>query len=117
MSGRKHIADDFDRRLGRIIAMQRTKMGMSQKDLARVTGVTFQQIQKYESADNRIAAGALHKIATAFEMTVGQLVDGATAPYMQDPHIAKTINIMYAKMTAPQRKCLCTVATYMTGGE
>lgn len=117
MSGRKHIADDFDRRLGRIIAMQRTKMGMSQKDLARVTGVTFQQIHNYESADNRISAGTLHKIATAFGMTVGQLIDGATAPYMQDPLIAQTINIMYAKMTAPQRKCLCTVAAYMTGDE
>lgn len=118
MSGRsKYGATDFERQLGQIIAMQRTKMGMSQKDLSRVTGVTFQQIHNYESAENRISAGTLHKIATAFGMTVGQLIDGVTAPYMQDPHIAKTINIMYAKMTAPQRKCLCTVAAYMTGGE
>ncbi|MDE6481501.1 MAG: helix-turn-helix domain-containing protein [Alphaproteobacteria bacterium] len=115
MSGRKFGATDFEKRLGQIIAMQRTKMGMSQADLARAAGVTFQQIHNYESAENRIAAGTLHKIATAFEMTVGQLIDGATAPYMQDPHIAQTINLMYSKMTAPQRKCLCTVAAYMTG--
>ncbi len=115
MSGRTYSATDFDRRLGHIIAQQRAKMGMSQKDLARVTGVTYQQIQKYEAAENRVAAGTLNKIAGAFEMTVGQLVDGANARYMHDPLIIKTINLMYLKMNAAQRKCLYTVASYMTG--
>lgn len=115
MAGRTFKANDFDIRLGQIIATQRMRMGMSQKDLARILGVTFQQIQKYETAGNRITAGALYKIATAFEMTVGQLVDGATSQYMTDPVIANTLNIMCTKMNTAQRKCLNQVATYMTG--
>lgn len=50
--------------------------GMTQKDLAKKVGVTFQQIQKYESAGNRISADTLKRIADAFELSIGQLVDG-----------------------------------------
>lgn len=43
---------------------------MSQMDLAEAIGVTFQQIQKYEKAQNRIPASRLYYIAQVLEVSV-----------------------------------------------
>jgi transcriptional regulator with XRE-family HTH domain len=41
----------------------RSLRGMSQQELAFHTGVTFQQIQKYEKGINRLSAARIHQIA------------------------------------------------------
>ncbi len=43
---------------------------MSQKQLGDLLGVTFQQIQKYEKATNRIGAGRLQQIADIFGVDI-----------------------------------------------
>lgn len=53
-------------RLGHIIAMVRARHGMSQKDLAEKLGISFQQVQKYECAANRISAARLYEISRIF---------------------------------------------------
>ena len=51
-------------------------MGLSQKDLAKICGVTFQQIQKYETAGNRISASRLFELSTALETPVSFFFQG-----------------------------------------
>lgn len=60
--------------IGARIRERRRSFGMSQTALAEHTGVTFQQIQKYERGTNRVSAPALIKIARAFECRVGDLL-------------------------------------------
>jgi len=48
---------------------------MSQGDLARRLGVSFQQIQKYEKGANRVGAGRLPQIARIFDVPIGALFD------------------------------------------
>ncbi len=48
---------------------------MSQGDLGRRLGVSFQQIQKYEKGVNRVGAGRLPQIAKIFGIPVGALFD------------------------------------------
>jgi len=48
----------------------RKQSGISQSDLGKKLGVTFQQIQKYEKAVNRIGAGRLFEIANIFGVSV-----------------------------------------------
>ncbi len=43
--------------------MLRLLNGLTQMELAKGIGVTFQQIQKYERAENRISASTLIKIS------------------------------------------------------
>lgn len=43
----------------------RESIGVSQEDLGKKTGVTFQQLQKYESGRNRISASMLYDIGDA----------------------------------------------------
>jgi len=50
---------DFYERLGWALKSHRKHKKVSQAEIAKVVGVTFQQIQKYESGDNRIPVDKL----------------------------------------------------------
>ena len=49
---------------------------MSQGDLAKRLGVSFQQVQKYEKGTNRVGAGRLPRIADIFGVPIGALFEG-----------------------------------------
>jgi transcriptional regulator with XRE-family HTH domain len=57
--------DPVDVHVGRILRTRRKELGQSQSALAEALGVSFQQIQKYESGSNRISASMLFRAATA----------------------------------------------------
>jgi transcriptional regulator with XRE-family HTH domain len=52
-----------DIEIGRKIRTLRLERGLSQSRLADGIGLSFQQLQKYESGANRVSAGRLQKIA------------------------------------------------------
>ena len=60
-----------DIQVGKQIKLTRQYRGMSQEDLASKLGVTFQQIQKYETAQNRISASRLCDLAFVLGVPVG----------------------------------------------
>ncbi|MEJ0063923.1 MAG: helix-turn-helix transcriptional regulator [Alphaproteobacteria bacterium] len=65
----------LDRRIGESLKRARVMRGMSQTRLGRSIGVTFQQIQKYERGDNRIAASALFAAAAALDVPIAYFFD------------------------------------------
>ena len=58
----------IDAHIGGRMRRRRRQLGLTQHQLAIACGVRFQQIQKYESGANRIAASRLWKIAQAMDM-------------------------------------------------
>jgi transcriptional regulator with XRE-family HTH domain len=66
----------IDAHVGNQLKARRTMAGMSQINLGRVAGITFQQVQKYERGANRIAAGHLYLFAQALECTPNDFFDG-----------------------------------------
>jgi transcriptional regulator with XRE-family HTH domain len=60
---------------GRVLA-RRLAVGLSQSDLANRSGVTFQQIQKYERGTNRISASRLQEFSRALQVPVGFFFEG-----------------------------------------
>ncbi len=70
MSGKPYTPTPVDEHIGRRLQLRRSMMGLSQKDLAAICGVTFQQIQKYESAGNRISASRLFALSVAMETPI-----------------------------------------------
>ncbi|MDD9911136.1 MAG: helix-turn-helix transcriptional regulator [Ahrensia sp.] len=62
--------DPIDVHVGKRVRMQRMVLKMSQEALGDKLGVTFQQIQKYEKATNRISASKLYQIASALNVQV-----------------------------------------------
>ncbi|MDT4882187.1 anaerobic benzoate catabolism transcriptional regulator [compost metagenome] len=67
MPRRSHL---IDQAVGRRIAARRSALGLSQSALARDLGVSFQQVQKYETGANRVSASRLHQAATALGCSV-----------------------------------------------
>ena len=75
MSGRSCITS-VDEHIGQRVQLRRVMMGMSQQDLARECGISFQQIQKYETAGNRIPASRLFNLSTALNTPVSFFFKG-----------------------------------------
>lgn len=65
---------DSDIAVGERIRARRNQLEMSQEDLGRALGVSFQQIQKYEKGANRISSGRLIQIVNALQCSVTDLI-------------------------------------------
>ena len=66
-SAKPHPIDVY---VGKRIRYLRKIKGMRQKDIANQAGVNFQQINKYESAADRISASRLYMICEALDITL-----------------------------------------------
>jgi transcriptional regulator with XRE-family HTH domain len=64
------VPDPIDVFVGHRIRTRRVFLDMRQEELARRLGLTFQQVQKYESGANRVAASRLWEIAGILRMPV-----------------------------------------------
>jgi transcriptional regulator with XRE-family HTH domain len=70
--GRSHV----DKLVGQNIRIHRLDRGLSQTELGKHVGVTFQQVQKYENGTNRVGSGNLFTIAGALNVPVSTLYEG-----------------------------------------
>lgn len=80
MSGR---AKSIEQIIGERIRARRTQMGLVQEQLAAALGISYQQIQKYESGASRITASRLLALAERLEVPVTYFfagLPGAAAP-------------------------------------
>lgn len=71
--------DPIDKYVGSRIRGKRTGLRISQGNLGKAIGVTFQQIQKYESGANRVGSSNLYKIAKALGVDVSFFFEGVEA--------------------------------------
>jgi transcriptional regulator with XRE-family HTH domain len=60
----------IDVKVGKLIRLRRQELAMSQTDLAKALGLTFQQIQKYEKGTNRVSASRLSEISEALKAPI-----------------------------------------------
>jgi transcriptional regulator with XRE-family HTH domain len=68
--------DAGDAPIGPRIRAGRRRLGLSQTDLASGLGITFQQVQKYETGRNRVSMGRLYHIANVLGVSVTFLLTG-----------------------------------------
>lgn len=70
---------------------RRLVLGISQEDLGKAVGVSFQQIQKYEKGANRIGASRLQSLAHALQVQISYFFEGmgvGTAAHESDSMMA-----------------------------
>ena len=72
----KGIATKSDKVIGENLKQIRLAMSLSQERMSELAGVTFQQIQKYETGKNRIAASKLVRISNALDIDIKVFYDG-----------------------------------------
>ncbi len=66
----------IDLHVGLRIRLRRKEMGVSQEKLADAIGLTFQQVQKYERAANRVSASKLYEMARVLKTSIGYFYEG-----------------------------------------
>ncbi|WAC61324.1 helix-turn-helix domain-containing protein [Brevundimonas sp. SL130] len=75
----------FDRQVGERLKAYRRAARLSQTELGRRIGVTFQQVQKYENGFNRIAASRLWLVARCLGVPVTALIGDDEAATSEGP--------------------------------
>jgi transcriptional regulator with XRE-family HTH domain len=108
--------------------VRRKELGLTQTDLARAIGVTFQQVQKYENGTSCVLAGRLFAIAQALQVPVSYFlqpvnvadttkVEWRTSELLRLPG-ASALLWHYARIAAPaHRRGILKFARSLAGRE
>ena len=72
--------DPIDLFVGSRMRERRLQAGLSQVALAERLGVSFQQVQKYETAANRVSASTLFRLSHVLGVPPGYFFEGCAAP-------------------------------------
>src|SRR5438477_10298342 len=94
VAGTSQAPHPIDTSVGAQIRLRRRSLGMSQDELGREIGVSFQQIQKYENGGNRVSASRLAQIAEVLKMPFATFFNGAgavEASSYTDPQLANVL--------------------------
>lgn len=102
------ISTLYDREIGKQIRHLRMAADISQSELGRVLGVSFQQVQKYESGTNRLSAGALFQVATLFGVPIELFYRTLSAQLSVKPETARErdVAVEFARSPEGQRFCV-----------
>ena len=68
--------DPVDSHIGSRLRALRTEQNLSLQAVGHGLGVTYQQIRKYESGDNRISASTLYRLAGFFNVDPSYFFEG-----------------------------------------
>lgn len=111
-------ADEADVAIGARIRVRRLELGMSQTDLGNVIGVTYQQVQKYETGRDRIGSGRLVLAAQALNVPPNYFfnensnTDGTILTAMS-PCLIRLLKAFANIRSWPERKHLIAIAEAM----
>jgi transcriptional regulator with XRE-family HTH domain len=81
----KRGPDAIDKHVGARVRMRRMMLEMSQQQLAKELGLTFQQVQKYEKGTNRMGASRLQRVAQILQVPITFLFEDAPAAKREQP--------------------------------
>jgi transcriptional regulator with XRE-family HTH domain len=74
---RTKLQQDVDRHVATKIRERRIQLGLSRQTLAGAIGLTYQQLHKYETGENRVTIGRLAEIARALDVPLAFFLDAA----------------------------------------
>ncbi len=124
----KHAPRPLDVALGSRIRLRRRELGLSQNQLARQVGITFQQVQKYEHGTNRVSFSRLVEIAQALQCGVTDIVGDlvlskASAVFSQhiarlnEPGAAELLDSFLAIQSPKHRRAILNLAKQLAEGQ
>jgi len=107
MSKEKKQPNPIDIHVGHRIRQQRNARNMTQQQLSKHIGVTFQQIQKYEKGTNRVSASRLQEISKILNVPVAFFYSN---PEEDEAREQAMQNSGFAEVAAPFTDIACTAA-------
>lgn len=79
-----------DAHVGQRLRQRRWMLGLTQQQVGDRVGIKFQQVQKYETGQNRVSASRLWDLARALEVPVGYFYDGLAGGSEAEGRCAET---------------------------
>jgi transcriptional regulator with XRE-family HTH domain len=76
LQAKRTVLNPVDSQVGSRMRARRLVLGISQEDLGKAVGVSFQQIQKYEKGANRIGASRLQRLSHALQVPIAYFFEG-----------------------------------------
>ena len=104
MARKAGLINEVDRHIAQRLQLRRVMLGLSQTDLARKCGVSFQQIQKYETAGNRIPAARLFDLSQALETSVAFFYSGLPGNFPPETKAIRSMRFSDVKENDPLSK-------------
>ncbi len=89
MKKRVNGIDEIDYHVGKRLGQLRIAAGLSQEQLAHIVGVSYQQIQKYESGKNRVSASKLYVFAKYFGVSADTFYPYDKKDHEEEPFLTK----------------------------
>ena len=106
--------DEINKIIGKNLHAFRLGAGMSQSELGRTIGVTFQQVQKYEKGQSKVSAALLYKLCGIFRVQLDDFFDRKAVVFSAKKDcLFPKFSKVYAGLSAPKRKLLLEVAKQM----
>jgi transcriptional regulator with XRE-family HTH domain len=78
-------AQRIDEHVGERIRQRRTVLGLTQEQLSQSLNISYQQLQKYETAANRVSAGRLYEIANKLDVDISFFFEALKAGGREEP--------------------------------
>ena len=63
------VTNKLDREIGFKLYQFRVDRSLTQAYIAHILGISFQQVQKYESGTNRVPFNAIYKLCNEFDVS------------------------------------------------
>lgn len=104
MARKAGLINSVDQHIAKRLQLRRVMLGMTQTDLAKKCGVSFQQIQKYETAGNRIPAARLFDLSQAMETSVAFFFSGLPGNFPPETKSNRSMRVSEAKEDDPLSK-------------
>ncbi|GLQ16931.1 helix-turn-helix domain-containing protein [Maritalea porphyrae] len=115
--------DQIDEQVGQMVRTRRKACRMSMKSLAQSLGITYQQVQKYETGSNRIPVSRLAMIAELLGCSPGDFYaelpqhsfgEGAQSPFSGlSAEKQRLLNAFDAIPTSVAKNALLDIADQM----
>ena len=104
MARKAGLINNVDQHIAKRLQLRRVMLGMTQSDLAKKCGVSFQQIQKYETAGNRIPAARLFDLSQAMETSVAFFFAGLPGNFPPETKAIRSMRVSDVKEDDPLNK-------------
>ena len=104
MTRKPGLINEIDKHIAQRVQLRRVMLGMSQSDLAKKCGISFQQIQKYETAGNRIPAARLFDLSQALETPVAFFFFGLPGNFPPETKSTRSMRVSEQKEDDPLTK-------------
>jgi len=99
---------------GHRIKQRREQLNISQERLGELTGVTYQQIQKYEKGSNKVSAERLSSIAKNLKVPISFFFESAKESIVSEKCEDKNYSIQKEKTLSPQEQELLNCFRFLT---